>query len=60
VSDDPQAAAIVGELVDSIGYDPIVLDSLSDGAAFEPGGPVFGARLTAPEFERAVAVDAVA
>ncbi|HEV7956878.1 MAG TPA: NAD(P)-binding domain-containing protein [Marisediminicola sp.] len=60
VSDDPQAAAIVGELVDSIGYDPIVLDSLRDGLAFEPGGPVFGARLTAPEFERAVAVDAEA
>ncbi len=60
VSDDPEAAAIVGELVDSIGYDPIVLESLRDGVAFEPGGPVFGARLTAPEFERAVAVDAVA
>ncbi|MFF1877881.1 NADPH-dependent F420 reductase [Leifsonia sp. NPDC058230] len=59
-SDDPQVAALVGELVDAIGYEPIVLDGLAEGNAFEPGGPVFGARLTAPEFERAVTVDAVA
>jgi hypothetical protein len=37
-----------------------LLDSLREGIAFEPGGPVFGARLTAPEFERAVDVDAEA
>ena len=36
-----------GSLVDAIGYDAVTLDSLRDGAAFEPGGPVFGARLTA-------------
>src|SRR6478752_1295489 len=40
-SDDPEAAALVGTLVDAIGYDVISLDNLRDGVAFEPGGPVF-------------------
>lgn len=57
-SDDPEAAALVGSLVDAIGYDVVALDTLRDGIAFEPGGPVFGARLSADEFERAVSVDA--
>ncbi|GAA1446145.1 NADPH-dependent F420 reductase [Leifsonia poae] len=59
-SDDPEAAALVGTLVDAIGYDVIALDNLRDGVAFEPGGPVFGARLTADEFEQAVSVRAAA
>lgn len=59
-SDDPEAAALVGSLVDAMGYDVVTVDSLRDGAAFEPGGPVFGARLDADEFERAVSVEAAA
>ncbi len=59
-SDDPVAAALVGSLIDAIGYDVITVDSLRDGIAFEPGGPVFGARLTAAEFERAVSVEVAA
>lgn len=59
-SDDPEAAALVGTLVDAIGYDVIALDNLRDGVAFEPGGPVFGARLTADEFDQAVSVRAAA
>jgi predicted dinucleotide-binding enzyme len=59
-SDDQEAAALVGSLIDAIGYDVVALDSLRDGLAFEPGGPVFGARLTVDEFERAVAVEAAA
>jgi predicted dinucleotide-binding enzyme len=59
-SDDPEAAALVGSVVDAIGYDVVAVDNLRDGIAFEPGGPVFGARLNADEFERAVAVEAVA
>ena len=59
-SDDLHAAALVGSLVDAIGYDVVTLDSLRDGGAFEPGGPVFGARMTADEFEGAVSLDAVA
>jgi predicted dinucleotide-binding enzyme len=59
-SDDQEAAALVGSLIDAIGYDVVAVDSLRDGLAFEPGGPVFGARLTLDEFERAVAVEAAA
>ena len=59
-SDDPAAAALIGSLVDAIGYDAVTVDSLRDGAPFEPGGPVFGARLAADEFLSAVSLDAVA
>jgi predicted dinucleotide-binding enzyme len=55
--DDPAAAAIAG-LIDRIGYDPVVLDSLRAGRVLQPGGPVFGAVLTLPELERAVRADA--
>lgn len=52
--DDPEAAKLVGEVIDRIGYDPILLDSLSAGRILQPGGPVFGAVLTRSEFERAI------
>ena len=54
-SDDPHAAVLVAAAVDAMGYDAIILSNLRDGAAFEPGGPVFGARLTASQFTDAVA-----
>ena len=38
--------------------DPVRLGSLRAGRALQPGGPVFGAALTQPEFERAVRQDA--
>jgi 8-hydroxy-5-deazaflavin:NADPH oxidoreductase len=52
--DDPAAVATIAGLVDAIGYDPVRLGSLRAGRVLQPGGPVFGAVLTAPEFERAV------
>jgi len=52
--DDPGAASVVGGIVDRIGYDPVLLDSLSAGRVLQPGGPVFGALLTRSEFERAI------
>jgi len=57
--DDPDAASVVGEIVDRIGYDPVLLDSLSAGRVLQPGGPVFGALLTRSEFERAIDTTAV-
>jgi 8-hydroxy-5-deazaflavin:NADPH oxidoreductase len=57
--DDPDAAKLVAEVIDRIGYDPIVLDSLAAGRILQPGGPVFGAVLTRPEFERAIHTAAV-
>jgi 8-hydroxy-5-deazaflavin:NADPH oxidoreductase len=56
--DDPAAVAAIADLVDRIGYDPVRLGSLRAGRVLQPGGPVFGAVLTQPEFERAVREDA--
>jgi 8-hydroxy-5-deazaflavin:NADPH oxidoreductase len=56
--DDPAAVATIAGLVDAIGYDPVRLDSLRAGRVLQPGGPVFGVVLTAPEFEQAVRADA--
>ncbi len=56
--DDPAAVAMIADLVDRIGYDPVRLESLRAGRVLQPGGPVFGVALTQPEFERAVRQDA--
>jgi len=56
--DDPAAVAAIADLFDRIGYDPVRLDSLRAGRLLQPGGPVFGAVLTLPEFERAVRQEA--
>jgi predicted dinucleotide-binding enzyme len=52
--DDSNAANVVGEIIDRIGYDPVLLGGLSAGRVLQPGGPVFGAVLTRSEFERAI------
>lgn len=41
--DEPHATGRVAELVDILGFDPIVLDSLHAGRALEPGHEAFGA-----------------
>jgi hypothetical protein len=56
--DDPAAAATIAQMVDRIGYDPVRLGSLRAGRVLQPGGPVFGAVLALPDFERAVRQDA--
>ena len=56
--DDPAATAAIAGLADRIGYDPVRLESLRAGRVLQPGGPVFGAVLTRPEFEQAVREDA--
>ena len=53
-ADDSGAAKVVGEVIDRIGYDPVILGSLSAGRILQPGGPVFGAVLKRSEFERAI------
>jgi 8-hydroxy-5-deazaflavin:NADPH oxidoreductase len=56
--DDPAAVATITGLVDRVGYDPVRFEDLRAGRVLQPGGPVFGAVLTLPEFERAVREDA--
>jgi predicted dinucleotide-binding enzyme len=57
--DDSNAANLVGEVIDRIGYDPVLLGTLRIGLVLQPGGPVFGAVLTRSEFERAMQTAAV-
>lgn len=52
--DDAGAVAIVAEVLDRIGYDPILLSSLAAGRILQPGSDLFGARLTAEQIARAV------
>jgi predicted dinucleotide-binding enzyme len=56
--DDPGAVGVVAEVIEQIGYDAVKLDGLSAGRLLEPGGPVFGASLRRPEFERALRAEA--
>src|SRR3981081_2006140 len=44
--DDADAANVVGEVINRIGYDPVFLGSLWAGRVLQPGGQVFGAVLT--------------
>jgi predicted dinucleotide-binding enzyme len=56
--DDREAVDLVADVIERIGYDPVRLDSLSDGRMLEPGGPVFGALLPRTDFERATRAEA--
>ena len=56
--DDPRAVDVVAEVIDRIGYDAVLLDSLREGRLLEPGGPVFGAPLRRTDFELALRAEA--
>jgi predicted dinucleotide-binding enzyme len=56
--DDAEAVGIVADVIERIGYDAVRLESLAAGRLLEPGGPVFGASLSRPEFERALRAEA--
>jgi predicted dinucleotide-binding enzyme len=46
-SDDAQAAITVADVVDRLGFDPVLIGALSVGANLEPGTPIFGVHLGA-------------
>lgn len=56
-SDDPAAASAAAELIDSLGFDPVRVGSLSRGRLLETGGPVFSGPLHAERL-RAIAAAA--
>jgi predicted dinucleotide-binding enzyme len=58
--DDPATVAAIAGLVDRIGYDPLQLDSLRAGRVLQPGGPVFGAVLTLPDFDQTLGTRSLA
>lgn len=52
--DDPEAREAVAALVDALGFDPVVLGALDEGAILEPGRALFGANLGAAELRAVV------
>ncbi|MEU6658686.1 NAD(P)-binding domain-containing protein [Streptomyces sp. NPDC046821] len=58
--DEPVAVDLVATLVDRIGFDPVILGSLHDGRAFQPGEPVFGNPLSRTELTALVGQPAAA
>ena len=50
-SDDADAAELVMDLINNLGYDPINAGPLAAGAAFQPGTTIFGAAHRAPDMQ---------
>ncbi|NJI60279.1 NAD(P)-binding domain-containing protein [Microbacterium oxydans] len=48
--------ARVAELIDRLGFDSVVLDSLAEGAVLQPGNPAFGADVTAEELRGLIGI----
>lgn len=49
--DDPADLAVVAEIVDRVGFDPVIAGVLADGARLQPGTEPFGANVGAGELQ---------
>jgi predicted dinucleotide-binding enzyme len=55
--DDAPAVALVAGIIERIGFDAVVLESLGAGAVLGPGGPVFGVPLTRDQLDELVRLE---
>jgi hypothetical protein len=55
IGDDPDAVAVVAQLIDSFGFDPVAVSPLSEGWRIQKDTPGYGPRLTADELRTALA-----
>jgi predicted dinucleotide-binding enzyme len=55
--DDPDAVARVADLVDAVGFDPLVTGGLATGRRFQAHTPAFGYPLTLAELRDAIGLD---
>ena len=52
--DDPQDVNSVAEVVNSLGFDPLIIGNLSEGKKLQPGGAVFGAHVNAETLKQMI------
>jgi len=52
--DDPQDVNSVARVVDSFGFDPLIIGNLSEGHKLQPGGAVFGAHVNAETLKQMI------
>jgi len=52
--DDPQDVNTVAEVVNSFGFDPLIIGNLAAGRKLQPGGAVFGAHVNAETLKQMI------
>lgn len=56
VGDDPEAVAVVKELVSSVGFDPLVVGTIKDADCFAMGASGFGQIMSAEDLAQKLRV----